>query len=325
MSIKHFFIGATLLLVGIAGGIGVGRASQRAMEPRALRVSTVSSSTTTTDLINPSVIENLGKHYIINFLPLKGQMSSIQKKFKGDTRIYFDYLNNASWIGLGEKDLFTAASTVKVPLAMAIFKLEESGRLDLNTKYALDQLDLDASFGDLYKVGPDHTFTVNELLEIMLKYSDNTAANALYKVLQMNGISDPFQDVYAFMGWIDFPDFGASGLQSYTNINLKTLSNMFIALYNAQYVNVEHSNRILTLLDESPFNDQIAAGVPKDLPVAHKVGMFEPNNTYTDCGIVYAPQRNYLLCESSTGMDYKTASQFMAEVSKVAYEYVTSN
>lgn len=312
--------------LGLAGGYFVGNSS--AFNPVKNITPSKNSFSSTKDysLINPSVIQDLGKHYIINFLPLRDEITAIQNKYgNGNTHVYFDYLNNASWVGLGEKDMFTAASTVKVPLAMAILHLSEQGRLDVDQKYPLSQLDLDPNFGDLYRVGSDKAFSISELLGIMLKYSDNTAANALYKVLQLNGISDPFADVYAFMGWIDFPDFGASGLQSYTNINLKTLSNMFIALYNAQYVNVEHSNRILDLLDQSPFNDQIVAGVADNIPVAHKVGMFEPNNTYTDCGIVYVPSRNYLLCESAVGMDYKKASRFMAEVSKATYNYVTNN
>jgi beta-lactamase class A len=254
---------------------------------------------------------------------LKEEFIKIQKKYSQKTYIYFNYLNNAAWIGLGEKDLFTAASTIKVPLAMAIYKMIEERKLKASDTYALDQLELDNGFGDLYKVGPDKTFTIDELIKIMLEKSDNTAMKALYKVLELNGIEDPFSDVYASMGWDYYPEIGE--VPSYFKINLKTLSNMFIALYNAKYINTEYSNQILEHLTNSQFNDQIIAGVPNNIPVAHKIGVTKADNTFSDCGIIYLPHRYYLLCLGSNGANEKSANKFMAEISKAAYQYVINN
>lgn len=277
----------------------------------------------TYDLINPSVTSNLNKHYIINFTPLKNTLTDIQKKYNQQTYIYFAYLNNNAWIGLNEKDKFTAASTIKVPLAMAVYKAVEEGKIKLSDLYSLDELDLDQNFGDLYKAGPDKSFTVEELLKIMLENSDNTAMRAIITALERIGINDPFSDVYSFMGWELVTDLGAT--PNYNEINLKTLANMFISLYNAQYVNTANSQAILTFLSNSPFNDKIVAGVPKDIKVAHKIGMYDTNLTYSDCGIVYAPSRNYLLCLGSSGTSEKIASKFMSEISKATYDYVINN
>ena len=275
------------------------------------------------NFINPSIILDTGKYFIINFQPLKEEFIKIQKKYSQKTYIYFNYLNNASWVGLDEKELFTAASTIKVPLAMAIYKIIEERKLKASDEYTLDQLDLNNGFGDLYKVGPDKTFTIDELMKIMLEKSDNTAMDALYKVLKLKGVEDPFTDVYTSMGWDYYPEIGEA--PSYFKINLKTLSNMFIALYNAKYINTEYSNQILKHLVNSQFNDQIVAGVPSDIPVAHKSGVMIADNTYSDCGIVYLPHRYYLLCMGSVGAEEKIANKFMAEVSKAAYDFVINN
>lgn len=275
--------------------------------------------------LNAAVNANLGKHFIINFLPLKQQIIEIQKKYKQKTNVYFNYLNNASWVGLNEKDSFTAASTVKAPLAMSVYKLAEAGKIDLDAKYSLEQADLDDHFGELYKIGADRAFTIEELMQIMLEHSDNTAMNALYKIVQLNGISDPFQDVYTFLGRSTFSDFGEGGIVAYRDINLKTLSNMFIALYDAHYINAEHSNQLLQYLSNSPFNNKIVAGVPAGIPISHKEGIYTPNNTYSDCGIVYIPNRNYILCMSMEGGNEDMANRFMSEVSKATYIFVANN
>ncbi len=274
--------------------------------------------------LNRTVTVDATKHFIINFAPLKNSLAAVQKKYSQSTYIYFDYLNNASWVGLGERDMFTAASTIKVPLAMAVYRSIEEGKLKPSDAYTLQTSDLDSNFGNLYKVGAGKTYTVEELVKIMLEYSDNTAMNALYSVMSNIGISNPLDDVYTFMGW-DNNYLGQDSNVQYQNINVKTLSNMLIALYNAKYDNAADSNQILYYLDESPFNDKIVNGVPEDIAVAHKIGISDENNTFSDCGIVYAPNRNYLLCLGSSGADEKTADAFMTDVSKKVYDYVINN
>jgi beta-lactamase class A len=327
MNNKAFIVYAVILVVGIWVGFAFSRIPSPTPTDSVANVAsaTIDSAAISRTFLDLAVNANLGKHFIVNFLPLKQSMEDIQKKYAQTTYIYFDYLNNASYIGLGSSKSFTAASTVKVPLAMAIYKLAEDGKLDLNANYSLQDTDLDARFGELYKVGADQSFSVEELLKIMLENSDNTAMNALYKVLQSNGITDPFQDVYSFLGWTNFSDFGQDNSAIYKDINLKTLSNMFIALYNAQYISAEHSNEILKFLSSSSFNNKIVAGVPAGIPVSHKEGIYTPNNTYSDCGIVYIPNRSYLLCMAFSGGDEAGANRFMSEISKSTYDFVATH
>ncbi len=280
------------------------------------------SRDTSYDLINPTVISNTNKHFIINFLDLKKELSEIQKRQKSKTFIYFNYLSNSAWVGLDEKELFHAASTIKVPLAMAVLKAVEEDKFSLDDSYALQSFDLDKNFGPLYQAGEDTQVTVGELVRFMLQQSDNTAMFALLEILSRIGINNPFDDVYMEMGW-ELPVLGE--LPNYEKINLKTLSNMFLALYNATYINVEHSQLVLDHLAQSPFNDKIVSGVPKGVVVAHKIGVAVPNHTYSDCGIVYAPSRHYLLCVGTVDMDEEDASEFMARVSKSVYDFVINH
>ncbi len=325
---KYIIISVILAAATFILGFYVSKVNSGAQNAYVAPVNGDSTEATQNNLINPSVTMNIGKHFIINFKPLKDQLTAIQKEYAQKTYIYFDYLNNASWIGLNERDNFTAASTVKVPLAMVLMKAVEDGKLKLTDSYALDDLDLDKNFGDLYKVGADQAFTIEELLKIMLEQSDNTAMHGIVNVFNKIGIDDPLAGVYDAMGWGIgtpnlLPDVGQT--VDYGQINLKMLSNMFIALYNADYVNVEHSQQILNYLDNTPFNDKIEAGVPANISVAHKIGTSVDNETFADCGIIYAPSRNYLLCLASNGGNDNVASEFMAEISKAVYSYVMKN
>jgi beta-lactamase class A len=157
----------------------------------------------------------------------------------------------------------------------------------------------------------------------MLEKSDNTAEFSLYRILKLDGINDPFSSIYSYIGWEGYTDMGT--LPSYIDINLKTLSNMFVSLYNADYLNPDDSAKILQHLDNSIFNSQIVAGVPENISVAHKIGVMIQDKTYSDCGIVYVPNRNYILCLGSTGADQEIANKFMKEISAATYEFVSSN
>ncbi|MBI5078106.1 MAG: serine hydrolase, partial [Candidatus Yonathbacteria bacterium] len=140
------------------------------------------------------------------------------------------------------------------------------------------------------------------------------------------GIDDPLGSVYGFLGWESLPSIPELGeTPNYSKITLKTLANLFVALYDAKYISIEHSNKIFGYLANTPFNDKVDAGVPDDVVVAHKIGVAAAVETFSDCGIVYAPNRNYLLCLGASGGDEKTAAKFMAEVSAAAYKYVINN
>ncbi len=285
----------------------------------------IGTATTPTDFpyLDPDVNINLNQHYIINFKPLEEIFQTIQSKYSQKTYIYFDYLNNNLWIGSNNTIPFLAASSVKVPLAMAILKMVEDGNFSLSQKYTLAELNLDSNFGTLYKVGANNSFTLGQLLQIMLVNSDNTAMNALYTAMKLDGVNDPFHNVYTSMGWqYETTD---NKIPSYQKIDMDTLSNMFIALYEGTYDTPQDSNMILKYLDDSDFNNAIVAGVPESVGVSHKIGMDDTDMTYRDCGIVYAPQRNYILCVGSAGASQDVANQFMSEISKAAYDFVTNN
>lgn len=273
------------------------------------------------NLINPESLYDKQKHFIVNFQPLRHSFEELQKKYPQKTYIYFVYLNNSSWVGINEREPFVAASTIKVPLAIAVSQAIEKGLLKLDSEYTLEHLNLDKDFGDLYK-NEGESYSVRQLLEYMLSKSDNTAANALTTALTRLGVTEPLFEVYQYMGWEGF-ELGQAA--SFNKISVKLLSNMFLALYNASYISPVHSQLILHDLTQSRFDDQIRAGVPEDVQIAHKMGISTNNETFADCGIVYAPNRPYILCLASNGGDQKVANSFMKEVSETVYKYVINN
>jgi hypothetical protein len=83
----------------------------------------------------------------------------------------------------------------------------------------------------------------------------------------------------------------------------------------------------LEVLTRTIFTDKLPAGVPPEIKVAHKIGVFRPlgskssDQIFSDCGIVYVPNRPYALCMMVQG-DEEHAREYMKFISKMVYGFM---
>ena len=64
----------------------------------------------------------------------------------------------------------------------------------------------------------------------------------------------------------------------------------------AYYLNKPSCEYALRLLLRTIYRDQITAGLPSEIPVAHKEGYNVDTGDFHDCCVVYLPNRPYILC-----------------------------
>lgn len=95
---------------------------------------------------------------------------------------------------------------------------------------------------------------------------------------------------------------------------------------SARIMSLEHSEKVLSLLAQSEFDQGTASGVPKDVRVANKFGeRFIGNEKQLhDCGIVYFPQNPYLLCVMTRGKDFHELAGVISAISQMVYEEIDS-
>ena len=159
--------------------------------------------------------------------------------------------------------------------------------------------------------------TVEETIRLSLVNSDNTASNILRSTIPALAIDRVFDS-------LDIPK-DTKGV--FHIISPKNYSSILRSLYLSSYLTEASSNEILGILTMTVFNDKIAAGVPKNIKVAHKIGVFstkdELEETYGDCGIVYVPKRPYVIC-IMTKSNETESREHMQHISKMIYGYVTA-
>lgn len=82
---------------------------------------------------------------------------------------------------------FRAASTVKIPIMIAIFRQVDAGARRLDDTFTMSASDFSAGSGVLHEMHEGLQVTVSDLLYLMMSISDNTATNVL---IDMAGMED---------------------------------------------------------------------------------------------------------------------------------------
>lgn len=254
---------------------------------------------------------------LINFIPLRSALKDYVAKQPEKIGVYFEYLPSGTSIGVNDTTEINLASLLKVPVVMAVYKKLETGEIKKDEKILIKKDDLDERFGDGWKLGENYEITVEEAILLSLKKSDNTASNVLLAKVGSRAIDDVFDS-------LDIPK-NVEG--SFHVISPKSYSSILRSLYLSSYLKNESSNEILEILTQTDFTDKIPAGVDNSIKVAHKIGVFNKEiegkniETYSDCGIIYVPQRPYILCIMIEGNE-NIAREHMKHLSKMVYGYI---
>lgn len=263
------------------------------------------------------LVEN-SNDILINFVPLRTALREYVANSKAHLGVYFEYLPSGISVGVNDREEVRLASLSKVPLSMAILKKEEAKKLSLEEKVVLQASDLDDGFGDLWKAGAGSVFTIRELVEKSLKESDNTAYRALFRQLTPEEVNDVYSNLEIQISFID---------NNYPLVSPKSYSSILRSLYLSSYLSKEDSQYLLEVLTGSNFDETITRPIPKNVKVAHKVGVFDKADSkekvFIDCGIVYIPSRPYILCLFVEDEE-SVANYQMATISKMIYDYVST-
>jgi beta-lactamase class A len=262
-------------------------------------------------LISKRVLRDTPQDTLLNFLKLRNKMDSMTASYSGDFAIYFEYIPTGVSIGINPNSDFQAASLLKLPVTMAYYRGQEDSGKFSNPVLTLTREMIDDGFGDLWKKGEGYQISAEDAVKLALQKSDNTAVKALLSQIDEKS----FDEVYNGL------DISSRVYQEYPILNARQYASILKALYFSSLLSFNNSEKILEILTHSEYNDKLPAGVPKDVTIAHKIGVFE-DKLYSDCGIIYVPRRPYVLCMVSKS-DERIARERMKTISKTIYDYVS--
>jgi beta-lactamase class A len=212
-----------------------------------------------------------------------------------------------------------AASTIKLPVMVAVFEALEAGRFDLNRDVTLLSQDKDFGSGDLCDAPDGTTYSVSELLDKMIDVSDNTATNMLIRLVGRRTIN------------LDMRDLGLAttrlrgdvrtdvwSVRSSLRTSPADLVQLLWLMAKGQLVDRWSSNEMIAILEADQYNTLLPEPLPADIPVAHKTGSFF--DTLNDAGIVYASNAPYVIAVMTTALPSQDLGRtFIHRISRMAY------
>ena len=250
--------------------------------------------------------------------------------------VAYRHLARRDTLYLNADTSFHAASTMKVPVMIELFRRADARRLKLDqaiplanqfrsivdgSPYSLDPAD--DSDSSLYaRVG--ERVPVRELLEHMITRSSNLATNA---VIALVGGGEPVTRTMRALGaarievrrGVEDGKAYERGLNNTTTA--RDLAVILAAIAQDRAASPASCAAMRDILSRQEFNDAIPAGLPPGTRVAHKTGWITA--TSHDAAIVYPPGDDpYVLVVLTAGIpDERVAKALIADISRLVYEH----
>jgi beta-lactamase class A len=265
---------------------------------------------------------------------LVSDIHSLLDSASGDFAVAFKDLQDSSrFILINEKAVFHAASTMKTPVMIEIYKQAAEGKFKMDDSvlvvnefksivdrslYSMDLgVDSQESLYDL--IGKKST--MYDLTYEMITKSSNLATNILIEIVGANNVMRTMQDLGAhdirvLRGVEDLKAYEAGLNNTTTAFDLMRITE---AIAKGE---TERSEEMFGILADQYFNDQIPAFLPEEVVVAHKTGSI--TGVQHDSGIILLPDgRQYVLVTLSKDLSSpEEGKQVNASVSKLIYDFV---
>jgi len=244
-------------------------------------------------------------------------------------------LGNGDEILLHADSSFHAASMMKVPVMVRLFRMAEAGRIDLDSPIPVRNEFRSIEDGSLYALSMEDdsdstlyarvggTAKPRELIERMIARSSNLATNILVELADPDSIAVMLSTLGADgmrvrRGVEDIPAYRAGHNNTTT---ARGLLELFTAIVEGRAAGPQATAEMLAILGRQEFNDAIPAGLPPGTPVAHKTGWIPAVDH--DGGIVFpADGTPYVLVILTAGVEDETVTRAAAaHVSRTIWDW----
>ena len=205
-------------------------------------------------------------------------------------------LKSGSGFGIRPNEAFFSASTIKVPVMVAVYRRIDEGKLSYSDAFETTQADWAAGAGWLRWDTPGAQTTVEDALWLMITQSDNVATNALVRKV---GGPEYVNEVARSLGarnTVLFQKLSSERAAVPSLDNRTTPKDMVMMLKQISAHKAASDiacKEMIGLLEQNNLEYWMEAGVPQGIPVANKAGWLDA--TYNDLGIVEYEDHPYIL------------------------------
>lgn len=271
-----------------------------------------------------------------SFESTKTAIEAKLKTVEGEFAVAFKDLQTGKTLFINEKENFHAASTMKTPVMIEVFKQAKAGKFKLSdsilvknefksivdgSPYSMNIAD-DSGDGMYKMIGKK--MTIYDLTYQMIIVSSNLATNILIDLVDAKNANESMRklgakDIEVLRGVEDQKAFDKGLSNTTTAYDLMLI---FEKIAQNKVIDKKSCEEMRKILFDQKFNEIIPEKLPKNVKVAHKTGSI--TGVQHDSGIVYLPDgRKYVLVLLSKKLKNADAGvKVLAEVSEMIYGLV---
>ena len=252
---------------------------------------------------------------------LQLQLSSLSMHAPGNVGIVVKDLTTGLTSGVNASANMPAASIIKIPVMVEVFRQMSLGTIGLNDTLHLQPGDRDNGWGDLADARTGSAYTISKLMWLMITESDNTATNMLIRRVGRIHINATMRTLG--LGQTRLGDYIRSegdirSLRSSPNDMMKLLE----AMAQDRLVDEWSSRAMITILTGQHHNGLLPQPLPAGIQIAHKTGTL--HDTLNDVGIVYMNSQPYIIAVMTTHLpSLDSGRRFIRNVSSAAFRQLS--
>ena len=246
-------------------------------------------------LLAPTIFskKNAADMYLSDrLIDLENQLKGLNKAYPSIKPAIFVWsFETGKYAAVNSDKVYPAASIIKIPVLVQLFKSIEANQVSIYDEMALTQYYRSSGSGNMQYAQAGRKYTLDELAKVMIQDSDNTATNML--MAKVGGMDDINTGIRS---WGLKNTHVQTWLPDLTGTNTTTAYDMAKILYNLEnpsFLNINSREDIIKYMSKVKNNRLIQAGLPEGIPFIHKTG--DIGTMLGDAGIVYMPSGQHYI------------------------------
>lgn len=247
-----------------------------------------------------------------------------EEEFDGVMGVSIKDLTTGDALSVNGDEQFLAASSIKIPILIELYKKARAGTLDLGKEVTVHDNVKVGGTGVIKELG-NVTLTLQDLITLMITVSDNTATNMLIDVAVMDDVNATMKElglsVTRLLRKMQDYEAIAQGKENYSTPN--EFTHLMEILHTSERLDPWIAEQALAVL-KKPKTTTINRLLPYDVEIASKYGNMR--NSYCDVALVYHPQSPYIISVMTKyiptdDIRKQRTIDAISEVSKTAYDH----
>ena len=232
---------------------------------------------------------------------LRDALRSLAQSSDANVGIAVEDLATGAVTGYNLNRSMPAASTIKIPVMIEVFRQMARGRFTLTHVMHLRAEDRDYGSGDLAYAPLGVSITVKELLSKMIDISDNTAANMLIRLVgrrRINAAMQAYGCHHTYLRTAIRTD--VSSIETNLRTTPLDMLTLLVRMAHGKLVDAWSSHAMLEILAHQEIDTLLPEPLPDGTTIAHKTGSL--HDVMADVGIVYEPGAPFAIAAMTSGL-----------------------